>query len=179
MTEMMYPFKPTSTPIYTQSYLPSSRDDLYAPTDNPKLVSQTSYAASDTDEVTAGHHQNLPNHQSQSPEMHQIPRPLSVNADLSSIGIGYTGIGETYTAYPQHKSPFTTAWAPKGVLPTPTIVHKASYPSKPMSGSKYKLPTTRRPRKTVDKSDKDLGIAAIAGIVIGSLVSVALLAGKF
>ncbi|XP_053203823.1 rho GTPase-activating protein gacF-like isoform X2 [Panonychus citri] len=185
VTEMVYknPYKPTPLPAYSHPpYLPSSRDGLYSPTDDPRLL----------------HHQPSP----LSPSTPSLPPPSTPSLDTF-------GLGRTATYLPPPRSSrnrdimSTTPWT-NGlgrVLPTPpTPFISSTLPTRtsPVTQSSNKSPTKQLTNnnqnsslnkksfkqsesnsisKRHEISERSLSAAAIAGIIIGSLVFLALLAG--
>ncbi|XP_074598720.1 uncharacterized protein LOC141853314 [Brevipalpus obovatus] len=154
VTEMVYknPFKPTPIPpVYHAPYLPSSREGIFTPTDDPRL-SQSTVPFHGFGLTTSGSSSFLP-----SPPRRQPDRDLA-----------------------------TPAWSDQqNILPTPpTPYFGSTVPTRMMSSSRQSRDrgSTRRPSRWREESgyslpEKRLGPSAIAGIVIGSLVFVALLAG--
>ena len=173
ITEMLYeanPFKPTPNPTVfpTTNFMgQSTGGELYAPTHDPRLQQAMNH--------------NLANHYG----THYVP-PLTGNpmdTSLWSTPVTLGSMPTPPTPYKDHKLDHDRRHPPPSQ-------QQSSSSSPPPPAKKYSRPNTSRDNKLADSSssirstlsrasaaDEGLGATAIAGIVIGSLVSVALLAG--
>ncbi len=171
VTEMLYdvpnnPFKiPTSTPIVSP-ILPPSTEAVITATEDPR-VTQTPYLDKGYTETEAG---SVP-----IPPLDSAVTPKVDSITISPIKIWTSQRSTTNT-------PVTT-WTSQRSLPTPPP--RLKLPTAPSESGTRKLrkristqkPSTTTIRNITNERESGLSGAAIAGIVIGSMVSVMLLAG--
>jgi hypothetical protein len=171
VTEMLYdvpnnPFKiPTSTPIVSPIFPPSTMAVITA-TEDPR-VTQTPYLNRGYSETEAG---SFP-----------IP-PLdsAVTPKVDSITVSPI---KFWTSQRSTTSTPVTTWTSQRSLPTPPPrLELSTAPSESGTRKLRKRISTQKPstttiRNIASESESGLSGAAIAGIVIGSMVSVMLLAG--
>lgn len=158
ITEMLYdvqnnPFKPTTNPVTTfgPNFLAPSTTDLFTTDDPRALLSQT-----------AG------------PYGTYVP-PLTSSITYEPLK---EPVWSTPASMPTPPTPFKALTSRTSPPPPPPPPPSKKYP-RPSSNKNSKLADSSSSiRATLSKKHEDgLGATAIAGIVIGSLVSVALLAG--
>lgn len=169
ITEMLYdieggnPFKPTTSPPSASSpYLPPTTDGMYNPTDDPRLMTQTAHP------YTTYLPGTLPRPgESDNGRWHLMPTPPTpFRSSSSNKQQQYAEKSDTISSrvagshqYQGHNNHH----------------HRHRGASSNLKGSS----TNRRDGSSKSVTEaQGLGAAAIAGIVIGSLVSVALLAGN-
>lgn len=172
ITEMLYdieggnPFKPTTSPPSASSpFLPPTTDGMYNPTDDPRLTTQTAHP------YTTYLPGTIPRPgESNDDRWHLMPTPPTPFRSSSNKQQQYAERGDLRTS--SHR--VTGSHLHQG--------HQNHHHSHGHKGSSTnpRGSTSRRDgsNNSIVTETHGLGAAAIAGIVIGSLVSVALLAGE-
>ncbi|CAG2165711.1 unnamed protein product [Oppiella nova] len=175
VTEMLYdiennPFKgPTTTPIISPFLPPAATPPLIPVTSNPRLNNQIPY------------HMNSGYSEIRETSSSQPIQPINTAVTARFNGMTMTP-SMSWTSQKNTLDPVPIVWTNEPTAPPPT-----PRPIPSSSSSEYhtrrarKRTTTQKPQTTVKSSAREgqpgLSSAAIAGIVIGSMVSIVLLAG--